>query len=151
MKNQIKSQNGFGFWGWVVPRGLPKMVGLRRGCSHRSRKRGSVSLVRSPLMPIFLGNSPKLAYYLDAYFLGTAPHPRALSSSRNWIIKSIMAMRQEFFLRILWCSQSGDHSQNDLAKFGYKLDMKVFRMLLFFGYLLELIIKIWGFFLKNSS
>jgi hypothetical protein len=29
------------------------MIGLRTACSHRSGKRGSVSLVRSPLMPIF--------------------------------------------------------------------------------------------------
>jgi len=28
-------------------------------------------------------------------------------------------------LRILWCSQSGNHSQNNLVKFGYILDMKV--------------------------
>jgi hypothetical protein len=32
---------------------------------------------------------------------------------------------QGFFLRILWHSQSGHHSQNNLAKFGYILDMKV--------------------------
>jgi hypothetical protein len=30
-----------------------------------------------------------------------------------------------FLLRILWCSQSGDHPENSLAKFGYILDMKV--------------------------
>jgi hypothetical protein len=30
-----------------------------------------------------------------------------------------------FLLRILWQSQSGNHSQNNLAKFGYILDMKV--------------------------
>jgi len=28
-------------------------------------------------------------------------------------------------LRILWCSQSGNHSENNLAKFGYIVDMKV--------------------------
>ncbi len=32
-----------------------------------------------------------------------------------------------FFLRILWHSQSGHHSRNNLAKFGYILDMKVER------------------------
>ncbi len=33
---------------------------------------------------------------------------------------------QGFFLRILWCSSlSGHHSQNNLAKFGYILDVKV--------------------------
>jgi hypothetical protein len=30
-----------------------------------------------------------------------------------------------FVLRILWCSQSGDHPENNLAKFDYMLDMKV--------------------------
>ncbi len=30
-----------------------------------------------------------------------------------------------FLLRILWCSQSGNHPQNNLAKFGYILNMKV--------------------------
>jgi hypothetical protein len=30
-----------------------------------------------------------------------------------------------FFWTILWSSQSGHHSQNNLAKFGYILDMKV--------------------------
>ncbi len=30
-----------------------------------------------------------------------------------------------FLLRILWHSQSGDHPENNLAKFGYIVDMKV--------------------------
>jgi len=30
-----------------------------------------------------------------------------------------------FLLRILWCSQSGDHNENNLAKFDYILNMKV--------------------------
>ncbi len=30
-----------------------------------------------------------------------------------------------FLFRILWCSQSGNHSQNNLAKFGCIVDMKV--------------------------
>lgn len=29
------------------------------------------------------------------------------------------------FFRVLWCSQSGDHSQKNLAKYGYILDLKV--------------------------
>jgi hypothetical protein len=55
-----------------------------------------------------------------------------------------------FVVRILWRSQSSDHSQNNLAKFGYALDMKVGKKESFYilGYLLELIIKIWK---KNSS
>jgi hypothetical protein len=32
---------------------------------------------------------------------------------------------QGFFLSILWCNQSGNHPENNLAKFGYILDMKV--------------------------
>jgi hypothetical protein len=49
---------------------------------------------------------------------------------------------------ILWCSQSGHHPENNLAKFGYILDMKVEKKSKSFyvlGYLLELIIKIWRF------
>jgi hypothetical protein len=30
-----------------------------------------------------------------------------------------------FLLRILWCIQSGYHPENNLAKFGYILDMKL--------------------------
>ncbi len=30
-----------------------------------------------------------------------------------------------FLLRILWCIQNGDHTENNLAKFGYRVDMKV--------------------------
>jgi hypothetical protein len=30
-----------------------------------------------------------------------------------------------FLLRILWCNQSGNHPESNLAKFGYILDMKV--------------------------
>jgi hypothetical protein len=49
---------------------------------------------------------------------------------------------------ILWCSQSGHYPENNLAKFGYILDMKVeknSKSLYILGYLLELIIKIWRF------
>ncbi len=30
-----------------------------------------------------------------------------------------------FLLRILWWIQNGDHPENNLTKFGYRLDMKV--------------------------
>jgi hypothetical protein len=57
----------------------------------------------------------------------------------------------------LWCSQSGDHPENNLAKLGYILDMKVEKKqkaFYIFGYLLKLIIKkSWEFgelFLKKS-
>jgi hypothetical protein len=48
-------------------------------------------------------------------------------------------------LRILSCSQSGDHPENNLAKFGYMLDMKVEKKrtvsMLSCGCLLEVLIK----------
>ncbi len=60
-----------------------------------------------------------------------------------------------FLLRILRCSQSGDHPENDLTKFGYTPDMKVRKKkkekkaqnssTFLATYLLELIIKIWRF------
>jgi hypothetical protein len=52
-----------------------------------------------------------------------------------------------FLLRILWYSQSGDRSQGNLVKFVCIVDMKVGGKKAFyiFGYLLELIIKIWRF------
>jgi hypothetical protein len=57
-----------------------------------------------------------------------------------------------FFLlgSILWCSQSGDHLQEDLVKFGYKLNMKVGEKKSFytFGYLLEWYTEIWWLFLN---
>ncbi len=52
-----------------------------------------------------------------------------------------------FFLRVLWHSQSGRNSQNNLAKFGYILDMKVEKNRIFFtlGTLLEINYKNWKF------
>jgi hypothetical protein len=47
---------------------------------------------------------------------------------------------------ILWCSQGGDHPENNLTKSGYLLDMKVKKKPEYFfilGNLLELIIEIW--------
>jgi len=43
---------------------------------------------------------------------------------------------QCLFLSILWCSQSGDHPYEDLAKFFYKRNMKIKRLkiLLYFCY-----------------
>jgi hypothetical protein len=48
-----------------------------------------------------------------------------------------------FFLEILCYNQSGDGPQEDLAKFGYKLNMKKKTSFYIFGYLLELCIEIW--------
>jgi hypothetical protein len=36
-----------------------------------------------------------------------------------------MAEKEGLVLRILWCSQSGHHLENVLAKFDYKLDIEV--------------------------
>jgi len=62
---------------------------------------------------------------------------------------------QGFFLRILWCSWSGHHPENNLAKFGYIIDMKVyiFKIKSFFilGYLLKGIIKLWQLNLKSGE
>ncbi len=56
----------------------------------------------------------------------------------------------------MWCSQSGDHLQSNLTRFGYILNMKVGKKPKSFniiGYLLELIINIWQiwviFFMEN--
>jgi hypothetical protein len=38
---------------------------------------------------------------------------------------NILCVGWGFLLRILWCSQSDDYSENNLAKFGYIIDMKV--------------------------
>ncbi len=53
--------------------------------------------------------------------------------------------------RILWCSQSGFHPENNLAKFGYILGYQTRKAkqnplsFCIIGYLLKLIIKIWWF------
>jgi hypothetical protein len=44
-----------------------------------------------------------------------------------WNAMLIHSSHPGFHLRILWCSQSGNRSQNNLAKFGYTLDMEVGR------------------------
>jgi hypothetical protein len=41
------------------------------------------------------------------------------------ISRSGVGVGAGFLLRILWCSQSGDHNENNLAKFDYILNMKV--------------------------
>jgi len=55
---------------------------------------------------------------------------------------------------LLWWSQSGDHPENNLSKFGYILDMKLAKKTESFdvlGYLLEFIIKLWRFGFLSSS
>jgi hypothetical protein len=49
-------------------------------------------------------------------------------------------------LRILCCSQSGHHLENNLAKFDYILDINVSKKSFYIlGYQMKLIIKIWLF------
>ncbi len=44
----------------------------------------------------------------------------------SWWCKQRMGLEAlGFLLRILWCIQSGYHPENNLAKFGYILDMKL--------------------------
>jgi hypothetical protein len=60
--------------------------------------------------------------------------------------KTLVRIKPGSLLRILWCSQSGDHPEKNLAKFGYILDMKIGKRktesFYILGYLLELIIEI---------
>ncbi len=54
----------------------------------------------------------------------------------------------------MWCSQSGDHPENNLAKFGYILDMKGGKQTESFnilGYLSELIKRMWWFDFKQFT
>ncbi len=50
-----------------------------------------------------------------------------------------------FFFSILWCSWSDNHPKDDLARFGYRLDMKIEKNQNPSIFLLGLIIKIWRF------
>jgi hypothetical protein len=60
------------------------------------------------------------------------------------VLVDVTAKRQGFFLRILWCSQSGEHPEKRLGQIGqiwlWKVEEKESFYIL--GYLLELIIKI---------
>jgi hypothetical protein len=58
--------------------------------------------------------------------------------------------REGFFLALLCNTQSGNDLEEDLARFGYKLNMKAIKKesLYIFGCLLETCIKIWWVFLK---
>jgi hypothetical protein len=57
--------------------------------------------------------------------------------------------RAGFLLRILWGSQSGNYPENNLAILGYIIAMKVgkknIESFYFLGFLLEVIIRPWGF------
>jgi hypothetical protein len=50
-----------------------------------------------------------------------------------------------FIFSILWCSWSDNHTKDDLARFGYRLDMKIEKNQNPSIFLLGLIIKIWQF------
>jgi hypothetical protein len=52
----------------------------------------------------------------------------------------VLLSARVFFYPILWCSQTGDRPQEDLAKFGHIPHVKVekFKIYLYFGYTVEL-------------
>jgi hypothetical protein len=61
-----------------------------------------------------------------------------------------------YVFSILWCSQIDDHQPKDLIKFGYRSNMRVkevLRILLYFCYMLEPIVKNWWFelFFQNMA
>jgi len=73
-------------------------------------------------------------------------HVKKIWLLRTHYTKNSPPKLQVFFLSILWCSQSGDHPLEDLAKkFGYELDMKVKSIFLSFDYPLKPIGEIWQF------
>ncbi len=47
------------------------------------------------------------------------------SQNKKWKKKKTIAWDQGSAFSILLCSQTGNHPQEDLAKYGYRLDMKV--------------------------
>ncbi len=57
------------------------------------------------------------------------------------------------FFSISWCSQTGDHPQEDSAKFGYRPGMKVKRIKILHisGYILEPNKEIWDRFSKKKA
>ncbi len=94
-------------------------------------------------------NSTNFAIFLLEFFspifryhkIGKTPVP-------SWACHAFW-FQTVFFWSILCCSQNGDDPQDDLVKFGYKLNIKVIKNASFyiFSYLLELCIDIWKFFL----
>jgi hypothetical protein len=87
--------------------------------------------------------SPQCSVVILSFFL--APNLSILHAAREG-----GGAARGFFKRILWCSQSGDRSQNNLAKFGYMLDVRVEKRKGIVLYSLEFIIKIWWF-AKNKK
>jgi hypothetical protein len=69
-----------------------------------------------------------------------------LQSNRTWVNGTSTQININLwpFFPILWCSQTGYHAQEDLAKFGHRPNMKVwkFKNPLYFGYLFKLVVKI---------
>ncbi len=63
------------------------------------------------------------------------------TSPKMWNQMNSLEHQTRFlFFPILWCSQNDDHPQEDLAKFQYRLRMKVkeiSRLLYIFAYMLE--------------
>jgi hypothetical protein len=57
----------------------------------------------------------------------------------------VLLSARVLFPPILWCSQTGDHPQEDLAKFGHIPHVKVekFKICLYFGYMMEPDVESW--------
>jgi hypothetical protein len=91
---------------------------------------------------------------MEPFLLPILSHVFCFKSKVPGILNAHWYSSTGFLSRILWCSQSGNHSQINLAKFGYILDMKVgnkTESCYILGYLLELIIKIWQIKKKSSK
>ncbi len=76
-------------------------------------------------------------------------HPPSTPNCLSFLSK-VAFLEQCFFLSILWCSQNGHDSQEDLAKFGYKIHMKIKKFKhpsTFVARYLNQCIEIWWFFL----
>jgi len=83
---------------------------------------------------------------MEPFLLPILSHVFCFKSKGSGILNPQRYSSTGFLSRILWCSQSGNHSQINLAKFGYILDVKVGKkteLCYILSYVLELIIKIW--------
>jgi len=82
-----------------------------------------------------------------------SPWYMLLCFAKTWVKKRVDQLTNRepefFFFLFFWCSWSDNHPKGSLAKFGYKQDMKVKKVLSIlhiFGYMLEPNREIWNFF-----
>jgi hypothetical protein len=67
--------------------------------------------------------------------LGAARGKEFCNLKITWHSHTDQSLCRGFLLRILWCSQSGNYSQSNLAKFGCILDMKKKNRILLYSWL----------------